>query len=151
MKYVYHGSEYMHTSSVPTRNCRITNGNVMFDKMSFHATPHKWIAVAYTYTPKEYTVNGKKYHYNIGVNLKKYSKDLYICGTQSLEHSLKQLYGNGGYITKFRAENFYWQEGLGSEEVIIEKEINCEESEFIEDPVSFLNQNGIKFHFKEIA
>lgn len=87
----------------------------------------------------------------MGVNLKQYSENLYIYGIKSLEHSLRQLYGDGGYITKFKAEDFHWKQGLGSEEVIIKKEIKAEEVEFIKDPVSFLKEAGIKFHFRDIS
>jgi hypothetical protein len=41
----------------------------IFDQESFHATPYKWIALAYTYRSEPFEIDGKKAHYNMGVSL----------------------------------------------------------------------------------
>lgn len=155
-KYVYHGSQKFHDKAVPVRNRRSKkqkDGTVVtiFDQESFHATPHKWIAVAYTYTPARYEIDGKTAHHNIGVDLYDHKKKLEIYGFESLEKSLKALYGEGGYVTSFNAKDFHYTEGLGNLELITTKEIDAVEVEQIKDPLSFLKKEGVEFEYIDLG
>jgi len=155
-KYVYHGSQKFHDKAIPVRNRRTRkqkDGTVVtiFDQESFHATPHKWIAVAYTYTPAHYEIDGKTAHYNMGVDLYNQKKKLEIYGFESLEKSLKALYVNGGYVTYFYAKDFHHIEGLGNLEVITTKELNAIEIEHIKGPLSFLKNEGVEFDYIDLG
>jgi hypothetical protein len=154
-KYVYHGSQKFHDKAIPVRNRRSRKQKgetvvTIFDQDSFHATPYKWIAVAYTYTPAHYEIDGKMAHYNMGVDLYNHEKKLGIYGFESLEKSLKALYGNGGYVTSFYAKDFHHTEGLGNLEVITTKELEAVKVEHIEDPLSFLKNEGIEFEYIDL-
>ena len=107
-KNVYHGSpkEFDSDHAIPKRNIRSKiaetgDREVIFDEESFHATPHKWIALAYTYKSAPYEIDGKTAHYNMGVSLYNNNQTLEIYGFSSLEESLQKLYGEGGYIYHF--------------------------------------------------
>jgi len=154
--YVYHGSPRSFTTATPKRNVRsrYKNGEeeVIFDDASFHATPHRWIALAYTYNPKQtYKLDGKKVYYNIGVSLYDSRKMVSILGFGSLENSLKKLYGKGGYLLTFDGKEFFHTEGLGDLEVITQKPIRPESVERIEDPVAQLKEVGVMFQFVDLA
>jgi len=155
-KFVYHGSQKFHDKAVPVRNRRLgkqKDGAVVniFDQESFHATPYKWIAVAYTYTPAQYEINGKIAHYNMGVDLYNHEKKLGIYGFESLEKSLKALYRKGGYVTSFYAKDFHHTEGLGSLEVITNKEFDAIKVEYVKDPLSFLKNEGVEFEYVDLG
>ena len=102
-KFVYHGSHEKFEPILPRRNIRSRINNtgereVIFDEVSFHATPYRWIALAYTYNNKKTCViDGKEVYYNMGVDLYEHNNELCIYGIGSLEQSLEQLYGDGGY------------------------------------------------------
>lgn len=156
MKYVYHGSHYIHDRAVPRPNRRITereDGSVLvkFDQVSFHATPHKWIAAAYTYIAAPYKIDGKTARYNMGVSLYEHNKVVYIYGFESLEKSLKVLYKNGGYISVFNADDFHWTDGLGDLEVITKSELYPVRVEYLADPVAYLESKGVVFTFIDLA
>ena len=155
---VYHGSpkEFDSDYAVPRPNkrTRVENGEevAIFDQESFHATPHKWIALAYTYkaTPRE--VDGEAVgHYNMGVSLYENTKEIAVYGYGSLEESLHQLYGEGGYLYHFDKDTFIYKEGLGPMEVIAEEPTKPVTVEKIEDPVAELRNLGVTFKFFDLA
>jgi hypothetical protein len=156
--YVYHGSHKQFDSdhARPKRNRRIRIGEngeekVIFDQESFHATPHKWIALAYTYKAKPYEINGKTAHYNMGVSLYENKKEVEILGFNSLEESLKEIYGEGGYIYYFDKDSFSHKDGLGNLEVIVTEPTKPVKVERIEDPVEEMKKLGITFRFIDLG
>tara|TARA_B100001540_G_scaffold73351_1_gene66313 strand:+ start:832 stop:1347 length:516 start_codon:yes stop_codon:yes gene_type:complete len=155
-KYVYHGSERFHDKAVPVRHRRRRRQKdgtaiTIFDRDSFHATLHKWIAVAYTYTPVQYDIGGKIAHYNMGVDLYNHEKKLEIHGFESLEKSLEVLYGSGGYISSFYADDFHYTQGLGDLEVITTKELTATQVEYVENPLDFLKKEGVEFEYIDLS
>jgi hypothetical protein len=127
-KIVYHGShqEFDSEKARPKRNVRTQPDEsgevkVVFDQESFHATPHKWIALAYTCRRAPYEIDGKKTRYSMGVDLDGNDQTVRILGFESLEKSLEQMYGEGGYVYHFGPDKFLYKEGLGSREVIAEE------------------------------
>ena len=155
-KYVYHGSPTLFEMAIPKRQVRSQydkNGKlkVVFDEISFHATPYKWIALAYTYTSKPYKLKSKTAHYNMGVSLYKHEKELGIYGFESLEKSLEELYGDGGYLFTFKNEKFFHAGGLGNLEVITKESLKPHEIEKIDDPLFELKKLGISFKFIDLA
>ncbi len=153
-KHVYHGSprELDADHAIPKRNVRgNTEGQVIFDEESFHATPHKWIALAYTYTPVPYELDGKTVQYNMGVNLYENTKEVAIFGFHSLKESLGVLYGNGGYLYHFDKDKFIYKEGLGNSEVIISEPTKPITVEQILNPVEEMKKLGVTFDFIDLA
>ncbi len=155
-KYVYHGSQESFDSVIPKRQVRSRlqkdgTQKVVFDDISFHATPYKWIALAYTYDPKRYEIDGKTAHYNMGVSLYNHTEELDIFGVNSLEESLQKMYEDGGYLLSFEKEKFFHTEGLGNLEVITKDNLVPHTIERIDDPVSELKKLGIKFNFIDVA
>lgn len=133
---------------------RIENGEevVTFKDISFHATPHRWIALAYTYDSNEtYEFEGKRIRYNMGVSLYDNTKSIAVYGFNSLEESLEKLYGKGGYVYHYDADHFFYTEGLGNLEVITQKEIDPIRVESIENPVEELRKEGVTFEFIDLA
>ena len=123
-----------------------------FEGTSFHATPHKWIALAYTYKgDSEEIINGNVYRYNMGVSLYENDKQVYIYGLNSLEQSLKVLYGEGVYIYHFNDSDFFYTEGLGNLEVIADKPTTPVCVERIENPVEEMKKEGVIFIFKNLV
>ena len=155
--FVYHGSHEFFDVVMPKRQIRKSKNpdgegyTTVFDEISFHATPYRWIALAYTNQQKTFEVGGIKYHYTMGVDLKKYSEEIEIYGYGSLEESLVQLYGDGGYLFKFMKEQFFYMKGLGALEVIVKDSIVPLSVERINDPVSELKKLGIKFTFIDLT
>ena len=157
--FVYHGSprEFNSEYAVPKRNIRTKWDNVtksnktIFDQESFHATPYKWIALAYTYRSEPFEIDGKKAHYNMGVSLYDDTTEISVYGFNSLEDSLRVLYGNGGYLYIFYADNFIHKDGLGNREVISEKSVKPVAVEHISDPVSEIQKLGVTFKFIDLA
>lgn len=144
MSVVFHGSPNHRIKKViPKRNRRgkIVSGDHIstFDQDSFHATPHRWIALAYLYQE----VPG----YSMGVDLYGTEVQVFIIGPMDLEDSLQRLYENGGYLHRFNSSDFWWCEGLGYREVITDKEISPLEVMFIKNPVAEMKAAGVEFIF----
>ena len=150
---VYHGSPTCCFEEVnPRRNRRVRSEDgkdvVIFDDLSFHATPYKWIALAYTYHPgKQWSCNGKTGFYNMGVDLYNGDKEVFVHGVGSLEKSLEELYAKGGYLYVFDGAHFFHTNGLGNLEVITQNVIRPIRIECIEDPVQALRNEGVRFVF----
>jgi len=125
--------------------------DVIFDQESFHATPHKRIALAYTYKSVPYEINGKMAHYNIGVSLYNNTNEVTILGFNSLEDSLRKLYDQGGYVYLFDKDKFQYKKGLGNLEVIAEKPTKPIGVERIDDPVEEMKKLGVTFNFVNLA
>lgn len=155
-KYVYHGSREFFESVIPKRQIRSRlqkdgTQKVIFDDISFHATPYKWIALAYTYDPKIFEIDGKIAHYSMGVSLYNHTENLDIFGFNSLQESLQKMYGDGGYLFIFEKDKFFHTEGLGNLEVITKDNLIPYKVERIDDPVSELKKLGIKFNFIDLV
>lgn len=158
MEYVYHGSlrEFDAEFAIPKRNVRNRwnkdkiSWDVIFDQESFHATPHKWIALAYTYSSVSFQSNSKQIRYNMGVNLYRKSSEVEIFSKNSFEESLEVLFGDGGYLYYFDAADFFHKEGLGDLEVITEKTVKPVRVERIDDPVAEMKKLGVVFKFFDL-
>lgn len=151
---VYHGSpsEFDSDHAIPRHNTRTNEeGEIIFNQESFHATPHKWVALAYTYKAKPIEIEGKTAHYGMGVDLYDGGKEIAIWGVGSLEESLKEMYGEGGYLYHFDTDKFIYKEGLGSREVITEEPTKPISVERVEDPVSELQSLGVTFRFFDLS
>jgi hypothetical protein len=156
---VYHGSprEFDSEHAIPKRNIRqrwnkeTEAYDIIFDQESFHATPHKWIALAYTYKPAPFEIGGKTAHYNMGVSLYDNTHEVGILGFNSLEESLQILYGEGGYLYHFEKDKFLYKEGLGNLEVIVEQPTKPLTIERIDDPVAEMKKLGVTFTFIDLA
>lgn len=155
---VYHGSPREFDSDVakPKRNIRTREGangerEVVFDQESFHATPHKWIALAYTYKAVPHEIDGQTAHYGAAVSLHEDTHEVEILGFDSLEASLEKLYGEGGYIYHFDKDKFLYKEGLGNLEVIAEEPTRAIEVERVDNPVEEMKKLGVTFHFTDLG
>ena len=151
-QYVYHGSHESFDVAIPKRQVRKRvddegNVTVIFDDISFHATPYKWIALNYTCQCQNVVHNDKEYWVNTGLDLKKHVEEITVYGVESLEKSLDILYGQGGYLFTFDKNDFITKEGLGALEMISQSEIKPISIERIDDPVSELRKLGITFKF----
>ncbi len=157
-KFVYHGShqEFDSEYANPKRQIRQRkneegNFEIIFDEESFHATPHKWIALAYTHKSVPFEIDGKTAHYNIGVSLYQNTKEVDILGFGSLEESLEKLYGDGGYIYHFDKDKFIYKEGLGSLEVIVSEPTMPVQVERVNNPVEEMKKLGVTFKFVDLG
>lgn len=152
-KFVFHGTPKKFDSDVatPRRNIRERDGVVIFDEESFHATPHKWIALAYTYHPKPIESLGIGVQYLMGVNLYSEEKEVVIFGVGTLEESLAALYGDGGYVYHFTDGDFIYKEGLGDMEVISQVPTNPIVMEKVDNPVEEMRKLGAHFVFIDLA
>lgn len=157
-KFVYHGShkEFDSEKAKPKRNVRrhpdeSGEMKVVFDQESFHATPHKWIALAYTCHRAPYEIDGKTAHYGMGVNLDGDDQVVIIFGFESLEKSLERMYGEGGYIYHFGPDKFLYKEGLGDREVIAEESVDPLLKERVENPVEEMKKLGVSFVFVDLG
>jgi len=156
-KYVYHGSHELFETAIPKRQRRKSksfNGKgwvTVFDEISFHTTPYKWIALNYICQCQNISYEGKEYWHATGVSLKKYKEKIEVYGVESLEKSLEILYGKGGYLFTFDAKHFHHQEGLGELERISKKDMKPLSVERINDPVAELKKLGIAFKFIDIT
>ncbi len=150
-KFVFHGSPRPLDASeaIPRRNIREQEGVIVFDEESFHATPHKWIALAYTYHPESLPKLDEEY--SMAVNLYSEEKEVIIFGVGSLEESLRVLYQNGGYLYHFDEGNFIYKEGLGSQEVIATEPTTPLHMERVADPVAEMKKLGVVFTFIDLA
>lgn len=143
---VFHGSATHCIETVePRRNLRIQNVDgkevVIFNQLSFHSTKHQWIALAYTYT----TIQG----YGMGVDLYGNPDDKVIAvyGPESLEETLRRMYGAGGFLYVFCAGHFFHTEGLGDLELITQSPIRPLSVRHIQDPVGAMKAEGVTFEF----
>jgi hypothetical protein len=153
-KIVFHGSPRKFDSETanPKLNRRINSeGKVIFNEESFHATPHKWIALAYTYTPKQIPGQPDGVLYGMGVNLYEANMQVAIIGAGSLEESLFALYGDGGFVYHFDDGNFVYKEGLGNHEVVSNSPTRPLHVEVVENPVEDMKKEGVTFHFVDIT
>ncbi len=158
-KFVYHGPprEFDSDQATSKRNIRTKqeknpgSRDVIFDRISFHVTPHKWIALAYACKPAPVQMGERTTHYNMGVDLYDHTKEIEIFGRHSLEESLKVLYGGGGYLYYFDKNKFTYKEGLGNLEVISEKPLKPIKVERIDDPVAELKKLGTTFKFIDLS
>lgn len=146
--FVYHGSPERFETVTPKRNIRSQlnkkgEREVIFDNISFHATPYKWIALAYMLK--------RKADYNMGVSLYDHNEELTIYGAESLESSLEKLYSDGGYLFTFEKARFYHTAGLGNLELITTENLTPISIEKITDPVAELRKLGIKFKFIDLT
>jgi hypothetical protein len=156
--YVYHGSHELFDLAIPKRQIRKglnpdLNGEkyiTVFDDISFHATPYKWIALNYICQCQNVIYQGKEYWHATGVDLRKYKEEIEVFGVESLEKSLEVLFGQGGYLFTFNAEDFIHQEGLGINEVIAKSPVKPISIERIDNPVSEIKKLGIPFVFKDL-
>jgi len=158
-KYVYHGSPTNSFEIVkPKRNIRTQlskrthKEEILFDQVSFHATPYRWIAVAYTYHGNiPFEIDGKMAHYNIGVSLYTNTRKLTIYGFKSLENSLERLYGKGGYLYIFDEKDFVHGKGLGNLEVITKDTVSPLSIEKIDNPIKELKKMKVDFEFIDLS
>ncbi|MBP9855884.1 MAG: hypothetical protein KBC48_01050 [Candidatus Pacebacteria bacterium] len=141
-QYVYHGSHELFEEVVPHRQRRLNKqGEVIFDQVSFHATPYKWIAISYMSNRK-----GRK----TGVDLYNHHPVVAIFDRGSLEDSLKSMYSGGGYLYTFDKNDFHHTEGLGNLEVITTSSPKPVKVERIDDPVAELKKLGVEFDFIDL-
>ena len=153
-KYVYHGSSRKFDSdhAIPKSNIRENaEGKVIFDQESFHATPHKWVALAYTYHAAPYQIDGRTARYGMGVDLYQDTKTIGIFGFGSLEESLQKMYGDGGYVYHFGKDGFIYKEGLGNLEVIATEPTEPVTVERIDNPVEEMRKLGVSFEFIDLG
>ncbi len=155
-QFVYHGSHETFDVAIPKRQTRSTinpetkDKVVVFDDISFHATPYRWIAINYICQCQNVSYQGKEYWHATGVSLKKYKEEIEVYGVESLEKSLEVLYGKGGYLLTFDNKDFVEQEGLGALELIAKQNVTPISIERIDDPVAELKKRGITFVFKDL-
>jgi len=156
--HVHHGSssEFDSYFALPKRQKRFKTSEVgelviIFDEQSFHATPHKWIAPAYTYSGKPHEIDGKVAHYNMGVSLYENNCKIIIHGFGSLEESIEVLYGDGGYIYHFDKDKFIHKEGLDNLEVLVQEPTKPVSVERVDDPVEEMKKLGVTFEFEDLS
>jgi hypothetical protein len=137
---VYHGSADLIDAIQPRRNVRMSaDGGTIWDRVSFHATPHRWIALAYT--------RAKNVPETTGVDLYELKPTVDVYGRTTLDAALASLYGRGGYLHEFNAEDFAHEEGLGLLEVFSPNTIRPIRVTRIDDPVAEMRKEGIEFNF----
>lgn len=138
----------------PNRRSKMINGKrtIIFNEKSIHATPHKYIALAYTYKKNNFfTYKGKTESYNMGISLYEKTKKVIVIGKKSLEHTLDKLYGKGGYLYTFDAKDFIKVKGLGPLEVVSLKTLKPNKIEYIKDPIEEMKKLGVIFEFINIT
>jgi len=153
---VFHGSPTPFGKVRPKRQVRYTTNEygikiVTFDRRAFHATHIKWIAIAYTARCKVVEHEGKRYVQRIGVNLFCYDPVIHIFGVGSLQQTLKEMYGAGGFLYSYREHHFFHTEGLGNLEVITTRRIRPHAVSRIYNPVEELKKHKITFEFIDLA
>lgn len=155
---VFHGSpeKFNSEEAVPSRQIRTQKNEegvevVIFDEDSFHATPEKWIALAYTDKPSDIHEGNIKGRYGMGVSLYENNKSVLIIGIGSLEKSLEVLYGEGGYLYHFDDDTFVYKEGLGNLEVVSNEPTRPIEIERVDNPVEEMLSLGVNFEFIDIS
>ena len=143
---VFHGSATHCIETVePRRNLRIQTHSgkevTVFDQHSFHATVHRWIALAYTDTTTPTCAMGVDLYGDPA------DKVVGIYGPDSLEASLQRMYGKGGYLYSFCATHFFHTTGLGNLELITKDPIRPLSVLHIQDPVGAMKAEGVTFEF----
>lgn len=148
---VYHGSEHHFEIAKPSWTRRVNiNREVVYKGVSLHATPHKWIGLAYTAKKGAgYIHKGKKLRFNMGVSLHTNNMIVHISGKKSLEYSLDKLYGDGGYLYTFDANKFKHVKDLGELEVLSYNQEVPKKIEFIKNPVKEMEKLGVIFRFHD--
>jgi hypothetical protein len=137
---VFHGSSHLFEIAKPNFTQRISRGGeVTYQGTSLHATPHLWIALAYTAT--------KGGSSNFGVSLFTNDKIVLVFGTASLDQSLTGMYGGDRYVYEFPAESFAWKKGLGPLEVVSFEEQKPLKTITVHDAVATMKEAGVKFVF----
>jgi len=154
--FVYHGSHEQFEVAIPKRQKRGNQQDgkqvIIFDDISFHATPHRWIALAYTYHPKKvFTLEGRHVVYNMAVSLYQNNKKIHIIGIGSMEESMEQLYGDGGYLHVFDAKDFFHTQGLGDLEIISKSEVRPLRIERVDNPLAEFKSLGIEFKWHDVS
>lgn len=155
--FVYHGSperNFEIASPKQSKRFQYVDGELtkVFDELSFHATPYKWVALTYMCDHEQtFELNGKRYVYNKGVDLYGNRKELDIYGIDSLEKSLEKLYGRGGYLYTFDASDFFHMNGLGDLELITQKEVVPITIQHIGNPIEAMENNGVTFRFFDLT
>jgi hypothetical protein len=137
---VYHGSADLIERIEPRKNIRFANEKIIWDAVSFHATPYRWIALAYT--------RAKGVPETTGVDLYELNPVVDVFGPATLEEALTSLYGKGGYLYEFNASDFSHAEGLGNLEVFTGKSVEPIQITRIEDPVAEMRAEGVEFRFE---
>lgn len=144
MELIYHGSPFKFETALPKRNKRFNKNNeLIWDKNSFHGTPHKWIALAYTRTRKD--------NHTTGVDLYEQNKIVDVYGPTNLTNALTELYGEGGYLYEFDASDFSHEEGLGNLERFTDKTLIPISVTRIDDPVVAMKELGVEFKFNSYS
>jgi hypothetical protein len=155
-KYVYHGSCEPFDVAIPKRQKRAEVSKtgitkVIFDDISFHATPYEWIAIAYIEDENHFEViDDKKVYYKKGVDLYKYTEEIEIYGFKSLEISLGKIYSVPGFLYSFDKDSFSHTQGIGNLEVIARQSIGPISIKRINNPRNELEKLGIKFRFIDL-
>jgi hypothetical protein len=149
IRYVYHGSPDLLFDFNPTQNVRCNkDGTIKWFGNAIFATPYIWMAASFC-NKKTMINNGK--HYGKGIDL--YDSDMYmsIYGHESLQQSLDQIYPKNtpGYIYVFRKEDFHWEVGLGTYEVVCKRPLKPVFIRTIDDVQDYLKEKGIKYKYYE--
>lgn len=152
MSYLYHGSPTPFGTVIPKQNIRYKD-SVKFNQTSFHATSEKWIALSYTCDSSSiHTMDdGRQVRYSTGVDLYDNAYTVNIYGLDSLQKTLGDLYGNGGYLYTYDDADFHHAEGLGTMEYITTQSIDAVKEELIPDPVAAMKELGVHFNFIDIS
>ena len=160
--YVYHGSYLNFDIAKPSLTGRWDfneKGKLVrtYKGVSLHATPYKFIAMAYMRNKRaKFIHKGKKKSFSVAVAVGKKSEDFYnkeidIYGKRSLEYSLEKIFGEGGYLYTFDAKHFKHVKGLGENEVISLKELKPLKKQFVKDIVGMMKKEGVKFIFHDLT
>ncbi len=136
---VYHGSAVKIETTIPRRNVRMSDSQIVWDRASFHATPYRWIALAY--------MRNKSAFETTGIDLYHYRPVVEIIGPTTLENALKNLYSEGGYLYEFDARDFSHAEGLGNLEVFTDRAVQPVRATFVTNPVAEMEKEGVTFLF----
>jgi hypothetical protein len=94
-EFVYHGSHESFDIAIPklqrrkSKNKETGEWETVFEDVSFHATPYKWIALNYICQCQNVSYQGKRTGICTGVSLKSYKEEIEVYGVESLEKSLE--------------------------------------------------------------
>ena len=153
--FVFHGSPEFFEIAQPSRHIRSRQQDgselIVFDEISYHATPYRWIASAYMCGRKGCQIDDKSVLYNMGVSLYNREPKVTIYGFESLEARLKTLYGDGGWLYYFRKEDFFHKKGLGNHEVMTNVAMPPWCTERIDNPLTELRAAEVEFEFVDLA
>lgn len=113
--YVFHGSDQRFNVVNPSQTKRVgLKGEINYEGISVHATPHLYLALSYTYD------RSNAQCYRAAISLFEKDNEMLIIGKKSLEESLQNLWPKGkfGYIYVLDKNQFHHVKGLGPLEVI---------------------------------